>query len=526
MIRDSLRDILTKIDFDTDKTTLKITDPRDESSSVSIPYPTNGSIESPDELIREFQRIVYKHYNYDKAHKDDKDVDKGEMWIPDFAEQEIQRDLFWTLESVESDNTIVARKNSERVRIPDGSYYKIGKVNKDDTIHIITSRYVFQSGDKTDVNFINIYGRYILKDEEGEDTIRFYFNLKPKEKAISEWRRILVHRLNDRAIPFNLKYIRQLESYDRADAGVLYLQKNNLNLAAPIIRQAYNKLLKHDAIRKKVPLCTLELLPGFGFAESPIKRGVSFGINISKKISDGLFKYLAENKNLTSIDFDKAIDYIEKQFPLKFDSSYLNDDSIRTYEFELFKESSRYQHFPKTQVFLRAASHFANILKEKAIWINNQRTWITYTEMIVQKSMSSKKRVGFRLVNQSEREGIEFFLQNFESIIKNNSIVLDQISNQSTEPKIKYGKASAFETIVNIDKGKETEKENLKYAKNFIDKFINIRFAIDNAYGNSEFCPTISHGLAFFGYFFLYIHCQVTKTNKRVPALKDFLNLE
>lgn len=529
----SLKAILGKAIFDTSKPSLTLADPRDEKSFVSVPYPLKKSTSDHSELQKEFQRIIYKYYNYDKTNLDDIKKDEGDMWVPDFAEQEIQRDLFWDLESVETDNTVVARKDSERVRIPDGSYYKIGEVGNKKKIHIITSRYTFQSNDKTNVEFIHIYGRYILKDEEGEDTLRFYFNLKPNKKAITQWSTALVHRLNDRAIPFNLKYIKQLASYDRADAGVLYIQKNNFTVAAPIIRQAYNRLLYNNAIREQVPLFCYKLLPGFGFAESPLKRGVSFGMDVSRKITDGLFEYLEENENSGNVDLDKIIEFIEeKKFPSKFENAYFNADLKRTYDFELFLKSTKFQLFPKRKVFLRAASYFANILKEKAIWINGQRTWITYTEVITNNGMSPKKQVGFRLVNETEREGVEFFLQNFESVLNTGKIALSEISNQISAPVIKYKEGEAFDKMINMIHSSEKEQENLKYARDFIKKFIKIRFPLPNAYGrdNPEFCPTISHGLAFFGYFFLFMHCSVhhlcSVGNMHLPTLKDFLNIK
>lgn len=538
--REHLSNLLNKIKIEDTK--LTFVSARKPEESVSISFDSLEKELNSEKLLNDLQKIVYTQYN--ACNEDEKLTPKPNLfpfWMPSLEQQRIQNDNFWDLESEEAGNTVIARKHSERARIPDGNYYKVGviklgiqkgkKTKKINAVHIVTSRQTIQS-DKKDENFsfITIYGNYILKDESGEDTIRFYFNLIPKRGAIRKWKERLLRRLNDRAIPFNLKYLSQLQDYNRSDAGVLYIQKHNFNLVAPIILEVYQDLVRRRAIRtSSVPLFTREIKGGLGFAESPTKREISFGMSVSTTISEGLISFLKSNTNIDKNNLETCVNHIEALFttdPIRnnkrnFDEIYMNQGSVVSYDFSLFdKEVPTYKPFPGKARFLRAASHFANILKEKALNLSGERTWITYDEIIVPSTMGKSLEKGFRLVDDLERQGIEFFLSNFESLTSNG-----EPSKVPVPDGLEWSGSALDWNDITLNKAipNDFEQGTKLEADKLIQKYINIRFPLPNGFSTFEFCPTLTHGLACIGYFFLYVHCKANENKSH--ALRDFPSL-
>ncbi|WP_337043994.1 T3SS effector HopA1 family protein [Emticicia sp. 17c] len=559
--RAKLLSILQEIKLENNKLTL--VSARNAAESVSIDLNSLNRIQ-PEGVLDKLQQIIYTHYN--ACPKDDTIIDNSRttpLWMPGLEEQRIQNDNFWDLESVETNNTIIARKHSERVRVPDGSYYKFGEVKLGDkdrkkikminAIHIVTSRQTIQGTitNKDDFNYITIYGKYILKDETGEDTIRFYFNLCPepiksrkkrhnhKQYAINRWKEKLMRRLNDRAIPFNLKYLSSLQLYNRSDAGVLYIQKHNFNLVAPIVLEVYNDLIKANAIRKSsVPLFTHQIKEGLGFAESPSERETSFGMSVAKGISQAIVSFLEKNKVINKANLNDCLDHILDAFTKDdkgntlrdVEELYLNVGSKVSYDFGLFnnKPVLSYQPFPGKARYLRASSFFANILREKAITINGQSTWITYDEIQVQSEMGLVTERGFRLVNDLERQGIQFFLENFDFFVSSSGRKPSEIpvpNGLDWEGSQLDWNDLTLNEIISQSFDKDNQ-EKVEKADMLIQKYVNIKFPLPNGFSTFEFCPTLTHGLACLGYFFLYVHSRVNiKAHPSLPVLKPLSDL-
>ena len=127
-----------------------------------------------------------------------------------------------------------------------------------------------------------ISGRPILDPQTGRQ-VRFYWNVAADGAAA--FLRDLGTRLERRRIPFQAKVPVGPSLYARTDAGVLYLNDEDVEAAIDAIAATYQTLRSH--LRPAVPLFTRELAPGLGFAESPPTRD-SFGMHRCGLIAEGL----------------------------------------------------------------------------------------------------------------------------------------------------------------------------------------------------------------------------------------------
>ena len=127
-----------------------------------------------------------------------------------------------------------------------------------------------------------ISGRPILDPQTGRQ-VRFYWNVAADGAAA--FLRELGTRLERRRIPFQAKVPVGPSLYARTDAGVLYLNDEDVEAAIDAIAATYQTLRSH--LRPAVPLFTRELAPGLGFAESPPTRD-SFGMHRCGLVAEGL----------------------------------------------------------------------------------------------------------------------------------------------------------------------------------------------------------------------------------------------
>ena len=134
------------------------------------------------------------------------------------------------------------------------------------------------------------YGHYAVLGRPVHDAwtgrqVRFYWNVA------AEGGPVLLRELSSRfeygRVPFQAKVPVVPSGYDRVDAGVLYLSDEDVAVAAHVVASAYAAL--GGAIRPDVPLFTLRLAPGLGFAESP-PTGDSFGMHRCDLIAEGLVR--------------------------------------------------------------------------------------------------------------------------------------------------------------------------------------------------------------------------------------------
>jgi HopA1 effector protein family len=127
-----------------------------------------------------------------------------------------------------------------------------------------------------------ISGRPLFDPQTGRQ-VRFYWNVAADGAAL--FLREIGTRLERRRIPFQAKVPVAPSLYARTDAGVLYLNDEDVEAARDTIAATYRAL--HGSLRPSVPLFTRELAPGLAFAESPPTRD-SFGMHRCGLIAEGL----------------------------------------------------------------------------------------------------------------------------------------------------------------------------------------------------------------------------------------------
>jgi hypothetical protein len=127
-----------------------------------------------------------------------------------------------------------------------------------------------------------ISGRPVYDPQTGRQ-VRFYWNMAPDGAA--PFLREIGTRLDRRRIPFQAKVPVAPSLYARTDAGVLYLNDEDVEAARDAIAATYRAL--HGSLRPSVPLFTREIAPGLAFAESPPTRD-SFGMHRCGLIAEGL----------------------------------------------------------------------------------------------------------------------------------------------------------------------------------------------------------------------------------------------
>ena len=131
-------------------------------------------------------------------------------------------------------------------------------------------------------------GHYVISGRGGFDPqsgrqVRFYWNLAPAGAA--PFLREIAMRLERRRIPFQAKVPVDPAGYARTDAGVLYLNDEDVEASRDAIAATYQVL--RGSLRPSVPLFTLEIGSGLAFAESPPTRD-SFGMHRCSLVAEGL----------------------------------------------------------------------------------------------------------------------------------------------------------------------------------------------------------------------------------------------
>ena len=119
----------------------------------------------------------------------------------------------------------------------------------------------------------------------GQPAVRLYWNIRVFGAAP------LVHgltsSLNGARLPFRLKLVNHPERYNRCDAAVLYLLRQDLDSALPLLARVHDNVRGY--VKQPVPAMTKWLAPGLGFAEDP-PDGDSFGAHRCRLLASGLVR--------------------------------------------------------------------------------------------------------------------------------------------------------------------------------------------------------------------------------------------
>jgi|SRR5579883_147252 len=102
--------------------------------------------------------------------------------------------------------------------------------------------------------------------------LRLYWHLTAS--AAVPFLRSAATLFNAGAIPFRVKVLSDPATYNRADAGVLFLAREDWGRACEVIRDVYHRVAPE--LRSPVPMFTKQLALGLGLAEDP-SNGQTFG---------------------------------------------------------------------------------------------------------------------------------------------------------------------------------------------------------------------------------------------------------
>src|SRR5262249_30387509 len=131
----------------------------------------------------------------------------------------------------------------------------------------------------------------------------------------------LTNELNTAKIPFRFKILNNPRSYPRADAGVLYVNKQYFQMSKRVLLRIYEKVRTY--LEPSTPLFSKTLYPGLALAEDP-NNNESFGQHRCRIFAEAIFT--AHNKiGLDSVDekIGEVYAYFEK-LGLDLDRPYLN----------------------------------------------------------------------------------------------------------------------------------------------------------------------------------------------------------
>ena len=162
---------------------------------------------------------------------------------------------------------------------------------------------------------------------EGEPVIRLYWHLRSAGgplfvAEVSQW-------LNAADVPFHAKVLSNPDTYQRADAGVLYLPGRCYPVAKDLVTRIYDRLIPHIADGQ--PFFTKRLAPGLGLAEDP-QNGLSFGQHRCWLVGRGLWTS-HENGGKTVAQRLDAIAEVLRTEGIDPEFPYLSSGSIDAYGF-------------------------------------------------------------------------------------------------------------------------------------------------------------------------------------------------
>jgi hypothetical protein len=294
---------------------------RDEALVESYTFLPTEAIK-PEYLVKTISTLIYEHY-YTSISK--QQPHKIKEFLSQLRKANAGKSYWsakWKVVNVNADGSLVVDKNDWRKLVKPGEYLKeipIKNLQQGDFVKLYVPTQLLTKDD----GFFHVYGKEI-SDDFNEAMIRFYFNITPEE-AIK-----LVELLTQKlAIPFHFKCLKKCASYTRADAGVLYFDKRFFFEVYPILQTIFTEIERY--LRPEVPLFTLKLANGVGFAENPPEENESFGTTRSKLIAEAIVKTFVEETPKEK-QLEKVLELIGS-VGFDIEKFYLNPFSRFPYEF-------------------------------------------------------------------------------------------------------------------------------------------------------------------------------------------------
>ncbi|OTX87122.1 hypothetical protein BK726_17325 [Bacillus thuringiensis serovar londrina] len=217
-----------------------------------------------------------------------------------------------------------------------------------------------------------------IPESKSNDWVRFYWNIVPEGALILM--RKLTQTLNQYNIPFKLKVLNNPALYNRCDAAVLYIMKQDFGEVSRVLRRIYPEIVTY--LKNGIPALTKLLAPGLGLAEQP-RQGKSFGKHRCKLLAEGMLVAYEQGKESVDERLQVVKDLLKKE-GISLNKPFLNPNSIDIYNFHINRDKlqicgDRYIEPYKNlneQNFLKTANEIGQRLVRDAIWYKDRCNWI------------------------------------------------------------------------------------------------------------------------------------------------------
>jgi hypothetical protein len=219
-------------------------------------------------------------------------------------------------------------------------------------------------------------------EQPHQPMVRFYWSLSA-DAAVPFVRRATA-LLNAARLPFRLKVLNDPGRFDRCDAGVVYVRKQDYAGVVDVLARVYGEVA--GQLKTAVPAFAKLLAPGLGLAEDPRQNGQSFGQHRCRLLADGILR--AHERGRKRLDERMAV--VEERFAedgIDLNRPYLNPGSQDDYGFRpprspAVRRSAAAQAEPTREVgaadCLRVASDIGRRLAREAIWHGDRCNWLGY----------------------------------------------------------------------------------------------------------------------------------------------------
>lgn len=159
-------------------------------------------------------------------------------------------------------------------------------------------------------------------------TVRLYWHLT--SPAAPRLLAAISLLLNGAAIPFRAKVLSSPQAYRRADAGVVYLARDDFPRARGLLQRIHAEV--RGGLRDEVPLFTKRLAPGLGVAEDP-GNGLSFGQHRCRLLARALWAAHQDGR-ADARSNRQAIEAVFREERLDPEAPHLSAGSVDTYRLD------------------------------------------------------------------------------------------------------------------------------------------------------------------------------------------------
>lgn len=179
----------------------------------------------------------------------------------------------WRITERRGDRVVVEGPDWDRFTVDEADVH----TNEDGTVRVKLAK----NHSTRQQEFFHMFGDLDRPPKAGGQETRFYFHVAATG-AVQLVREVTRH-LNAARVPFRFKVISNPQGYARADAGVLYLDRDRYPDARPALVDVWRNV--RPWLRPSVPAWTRALGAGLGVGESPGKDE-SFGMNRSRLLAE------------------------------------------------------------------------------------------------------------------------------------------------------------------------------------------------------------------------------------------------